>query len=103
MLRLIVEGYADEVKAFLKEFASLPQHDVKFISKVYQNDILENGKIRSFCNFEYHPLDEIDQPVTVTFATKEGKNLSFTLLQGNVFRAEDIITISGKVAAGLLK
>ncbi len=39
MLRLIVEGHADEVKAFLKEFASFPQHDVKFISKVYQKDI----------------------------------------------------------------
>jgi hypothetical protein len=103
MLHLRVEGPAEQVKAFLADFQSLPQHEVKAISTSNQHDDVEHEKIRSFCHFEYHPLNGIHQPIAVTFATPDGKDLTFTLLQGSVLRIGDVISISGKVTAGLLR
>jgi hypothetical protein len=101
MLRLRVEGPAEQVKAFLADFQSLPQHEVKAMSSSNQYDGVQTEKMRSFCHFKYHPLNEIQQPMNITFATPDGKDLTFTLLCGSVLRIGDVISVSGKVTVGI--
>ncbi|PRZ16323.1 MULTISPECIES: hypothetical protein [Laceyella] len=103
MLRLRVEGPANQVRTFIRDFSVLPQHNVKATSKPYQDEHLENGDVRSFCHFEYYPLNVIHQPITVTFGTPDGKDLTFALLRGSVLRIGDVISVSGKVTPRLLK
>lgn len=103
MLRLRVEGPANQVNAFMRDFANHPQFDVKASSNPNQNDYFENDVISSFCHFIYHPLNEINQPISVTFVTPDGRDLSFALLRGKVIRMGDVVFIMGKVNAGLLK
>lgn len=96
MLRLIVEGSKEKVRSFLKDFVSLPQYEVKSVSS---NDDLDSF----ICYFEYYPLVEIDRPISITFETKDGTDLSFVLLQGSVIRKGDKVSISGQASSCLLE
>ncbi|MBA4493093.1 hypothetical protein [Paenactinomyces guangxiensis] len=87
----------------MKDFGNHPQFDVKAASNLDQNDYVENDVISSFCLFEYRPLKEIIQPISVTFVTPDGKDLSFSLLRGKVIRMGDVVFIMGKANAGLLR
>ncbi|MBA4496431.1 hypothetical protein ACFO25_16875 [Paenactinomyces guangxiensis] len=103
MLRLRVEGPVNQVKSFMRDFSNHPQFDVKASSNLHQNDYLENDVISSFCHFEYRPLNEIVQPISVTFVTPDGRDLSFALLRGKVIRMGDVVFIMGKANTGLLR
>ncbi|SEN74714.1 hypothetical protein [Lihuaxuella thermophila] len=103
MLRLSVEGPEEEVRAFLKDFALLPQHRILATSAQYLKKGLGTSEIQMNCSFVYYPLKEINEPITVMFRTTNGKHLCFTLLKGNVIRDGNRISINGEAASGLLE
>jgi hypothetical protein len=103
VLRLTVEGPEEKVRAFLKDFSILPQHKVLATSVPYEDDELAQGEVQILCHFRHIPLSEINEPISVTFQTKDGKYLNLHLLSGHVIRDGDIISVTGRAAAGLLK
>ncbi|RAL25709.1 hypothetical protein [Thermoflavimicrobium daqui] len=58
MLRLKVEGSAIEVYEFLRDFEQQPQYQVKNRSSEYQDDVLPNDEVISYCHFEFTPVFE---------------------------------------------
>lgn len=101
MLRLRVDGPENQVSLFLKDFISLPQHQMKSVSTSYRDGEFM-GEMTLSCAFEHHPLSKIHQPITVIFQTTDGNHISFTLLRGSVCRSGNMVTISGQAASGLL-
>lgn len=103
VLRLRIEGSEEKVRAFLKDFALLPQHKVVATSAAFFDGDIGVENIAVICHFEHYPLEEIHEPISVMFETTDNKFLSFTLLKGNVIRVGDIISVTGKVSPGLLE
>jgi hypothetical protein len=103
VLRLVVEGPEEEVRTFLKDFSILPQHRIVATSVPYEDDELSQGEVQILCHLQHIPLSEINEPISVTFQTKDGKYLNVHLLSGHVIRDGDIISVTGRAAAGLLR